>query len=731
MTPFGKLIVENKKKFISNCPLESNEKYVIVSTVGFPKTGKSTFVNCLISHIADQHANVFNVSHEQSKCTNGIDYIALKISQDMTLIILDCEGVTEDNWFVLPFVYSISHLIILNSNNFDEMISILKKFETLGNFIDRHDKPQLVTRIFDYSSDVPINVAFENYYNQNKHSIDTSLGHVYGLFSGKILISTERLGKLGRTYLQEKKYYSIVSSDDIGFRSECEKILDVIKSMKPMNSMELETEMDDALDYINDHKLSLYNKSFTNMFGSIKDTACKIIDDEYKEKSNGHTYLTNCIDYDYKLRELNSNLEEVCNKENDNFELSDVEELKILIKKAITIVENKKLDNEKKSDETAYTNKNMFSDQLFEDFKKIRIHGTKIYNLLNSDEKSDQIINKIIDDMIRKFNILSSSGEKLKEKFRETYKGVHKQIIKKHIEQTLKHNTVMKKIEDQFSEININKYIYDKIKTVKKPNKTFNYIFVNSITDFQNNLIRNIEDELVSFEVGNCKFSSLDSYDIELSFVVCYEKFGNESFRKINDMIENHVSVLLKKEKFYETIYNQYITENYKQTIEREMLSLNPNIMFAKILFANSEKYANENNIKLFSSFLRKRGFEHFSDQLDDSNQIVYFAKQIEDLFKYLCKEIGLEYSFVTENIFDSPTYPRLDKNFVCFTLDIQDNFLHKKFFDSIMNEYYLSYRYKNNNDSNEYVIKINKEEQPQSYVKKFFEKGSGLFDYQ
>lgn len=115
------MIFENYNLIVKVTDLPINDKPLyVLSIIGKARTGKSTLLNCIISHLKNESETIFMTSNTDEHCTHGIDYHVLEL-QDKIYLILDVQGIkyhdsSLDAKMIL-FVYLISNIIIFNEKN--------------------------------------------------------------------------------------------------------------------------------------------------------------------------------------------------------------------------------------------------------------------------------------------------------------------------------------------------------------------------------------------------------------------------------------------------------------------------------------------------------------------------------------------------------------------------------------------------------------------------------------
>ena len=137
--------------------LDTDIQIKVVSIIGKARTGKSSFLNCLISYWENDSKQVFQMSNTEKHCTNGIDIYYMKKQH---ILLLDFQGIWVENSSndskLLLLAYLMSDVIIFNEK---QMLTngTLAQFEPMLAFIndikDKHDafNPKLIFRVGDVS----------------------------------------------------------------------------------------------------------------------------------------------------------------------------------------------------------------------------------------------------------------------------------------------------------------------------------------------------------------------------------------------------------------------------------------------------------------------------------------------------------------------------------------------------------------------------------------------------
>ena len=159
----NKLILNRNLETEHECfVINSQTPIKVVSIIGKARTGKSSFLNCLISFWENDSKNVFQMSNTDKHCTNGIDMYYL---QEKGILLLDFQGIWVENSSndskLLLLAYLMSDIIIFNET---KMLTngTLAQFEPMLAFINdikgNNDafNPKLIFRVGDVSLEILI-----------------------------------------------------------------------------------------------------------------------------------------------------------------------------------------------------------------------------------------------------------------------------------------------------------------------------------------------------------------------------------------------------------------------------------------------------------------------------------------------------------------------------------------------------------------------------------------------
>jgi hypothetical protein len=211
------LRLTNNKLVLNEINLDTSQKYKVVSVIGKPNTGKSTFLNLLISHLNNEDIKVFN------HIDQGID---IYVQDDV--IFLNCEEIENThNVQLIELIYRLSTLIICNDSK------LMATFESIHNDV----KPDLLIRFRDCDSN------FESNCN-----IDKSLNDI---FSSVDIISTNTLDRSELKDLRLNNFLNVIESKDNNFLNCFIDIINKMTNVKSMLSNEFLTVAQIIVDKLN------------------------------------------------------------------------------------------------------------------------------------------------------------------------------------------------------------------------------------------------------------------------------------------------------------------------------------------------------------------------------------------------------------------------------------------------------------------------------------------------
>jgi hypothetical protein len=239
--------VEYIKRFISSIKIPNSVK--VITTLGVARSGKSAFLNCLITAMKLYKTN-FKPFHslsakasEGKDVTIGVNGYLCEDTKD-NYLFLDIQGIAGQNSETDPatllYCYYISDLIILNIDKqlntqaLNLLTPIAAKLQEMTNASKLH-KPSLLFRIYDCLDNYDDLLAKQNYSimmedrNDAVQGIRKAINELFTLPENKI-VWTERPDKSEIKLLDEGNIVKFHASDN-NFKEAVNKIIDVIRKL--------------------------------------------------------------------------------------------------------------------------------------------------------------------------------------------------------------------------------------------------------------------------------------------------------------------------------------------------------------------------------------------------------------------------------------------------------------------------------------------------------------------
>jgi hypothetical protein len=204
----------------------------VVSVLGKARMGKSSFLNCIASHLAKSNKKIFSSMGGFEHITKGIDFYHIP---EQNILLLDSQGLahydSQHDPVLLLFIYLISDVIIFNERMMlqNEALKLLEPVCAFLNFVDLDDivKPTLFFRISD--GDQLGNEANKNLekimaeYPDQYQSIRTSIRH---LFQDPLcIVKTNSLDKAPKAFIDAGTFKPLLDDEENGFKEAIETIL--------------------------------------------------------------------------------------------------------------------------------------------------------------------------------------------------------------------------------------------------------------------------------------------------------------------------------------------------------------------------------------------------------------------------------------------------------------------------------------------------------------------------
>jgi len=204
----------------------------VVSILGKARMGKSSFLNCIASHLAKENKKIFSSMGGGEHITKGIDFYHIP---EQNILLLDSQGLAhydaQHDPILLLFVYLVSDVIIFNERMMlqNEALKLLEPVCAFLNYVDLDDivKPSLFFRISDCDlnaedAEKNLNKIMAEYPDQYQ-SIRASITH---LFQEPLrIVPTTSLDKAPKAFIDAGTFKPLLSDKDNGFKSAIEAIL--------------------------------------------------------------------------------------------------------------------------------------------------------------------------------------------------------------------------------------------------------------------------------------------------------------------------------------------------------------------------------------------------------------------------------------------------------------------------------------------------------------------------
>ena len=233
--PFVK-IEGNELKLMTDVQFENAK---VVSILGKARMGKSSFLNCLSSHMTKENKRIFATKGTFEHVTKGVDYYHIP---EKNILLLDTQGLDHEDSshdpVLLLFVYLISDVVIFNGTNQlqNDTLKLLEPICAFMHSVDLEDivKPKLFFRIanaFPIVLDNPcksldtINVCYDDQYQSIRDSIKLLFQEDIGV------VATDHLNKSSTAFIDAGTFKPLLEDTDNGFLGAIEQIVDSL--LKP------------------------------------------------------------------------------------------------------------------------------------------------------------------------------------------------------------------------------------------------------------------------------------------------------------------------------------------------------------------------------------------------------------------------------------------------------------------------------------------------------------------
>jgi hypothetical protein len=223
------LVDIEKGKLIYNTALNlksHNDKPIkVVSIIGKARTGKSTFLNCLLTYWKSDSQHIFTMSDSCVHCTNGIDIYNI---EDCGIILLDFQGIylgnSSNDPKLLLLAYLVSDIIIFNEVKMLSNIT-LQQFEPMLSFINylkgKNDlkdfNPKLVFRISDMNLEIDPTSNMQDMLHDEDDQFQAIRECIIELFDTPYAVCTKNLDRGEFKLLRENNFRDLLDNPENGF----------------------------------------------------------------------------------------------------------------------------------------------------------------------------------------------------------------------------------------------------------------------------------------------------------------------------------------------------------------------------------------------------------------------------------------------------------------------------------------------------------------------------------
>ena len=245
--------------------LNLNKELVVVSFLGKARIGKSTLMNCFVSHLSNSNLKIFNTSNSvKEHCTSGIDFLSIE-TETKTILLLDIQGLdfkdSKDDCKLMLFVFMISNIIIYNEKGILTN-SVLSSFQALTSLVthikDNQIKPNLIFRSIDVDSELEDYDPTENLTDMLSEdrtdqytNVRKSITKLFATINSKPTYSIEKREK---QLLNSNDFVNFMNNEENGFKLFCNYLIHQINSSPKHNPSKFIERVKIVIDQINSNK---------------------------------------------------------------------------------------------------------------------------------------------------------------------------------------------------------------------------------------------------------------------------------------------------------------------------------------------------------------------------------------------------------------------------------------------------------------------------------------------
>jgi len=267
------LVDIEKGKLIYNTALalksDKTASIKVVSIIGKARTGKSTFLNCLLTYWKSDSQHIFTMSDSGTHCTNGIDIYNIK---DRGIILLDFQGIylgdSSNDPKLLLLAYLVSDIIIFNEVKMLSNIT-LQQFEPMLSFINylkgKNDlkdfNPKLVFRISDMNLEIDPTSNMQNMLQNEEDQFQAIRECIIDLFDTPYAVCTKNLDRGEFKLLKENNFRALLDNSENGFLEAITSINDYLECCESRRTASLFlTDLPKIVNCINGEKAIDFTK---------------------------------------------------------------------------------------------------------------------------------------------------------------------------------------------------------------------------------------------------------------------------------------------------------------------------------------------------------------------------------------------------------------------------------------------------------------------------------------
>ena len=243
----------------------------VISIIGKARTGKSTFLNCLLTYWKSDTQNIFTMSSTGKHCTNGIDIY--NISEE-GIILLDFQGIylgdSSNDPKLLLLAYLLSDVIIFNEVKMLSNIT-LQQFEPMLSFINYlkgkttseldNFNPKLIFRISDMSLDIEPTSNMQDMLKEEDDQFQAIRECINDLFDTPYAVCTKNLDRSELDLLKKNQFKEVLESTENGFDDAISKINEYLECCESRKTISIFLEdLPKILKNINEEKAIDFKK---------------------------------------------------------------------------------------------------------------------------------------------------------------------------------------------------------------------------------------------------------------------------------------------------------------------------------------------------------------------------------------------------------------------------------------------------------------------------------------